>query len=310
MANPRKILFLDGRPIGQVQVDGQTYQVIPDRAFLYGLQHTCNLIGGDQGILPDFIAGGSAYGIVYIGPIGGLTSLTPLTDGQVIIGSAGAAPVAGSITGTTNQVTVTSGAGTITLSTPQNTHTGATPTFAGLTISGQTANTVYAGPTSGGAGNAAFRALVSADMPNGVGTGTETVTTVQFDKADTTLANVTGLSVNVVAGATYQFKAVLHVTADAVGGHKYAIGGTATATGITYQVNSISNTAGAFVINSRQTAMAGPAGQAGATTPYTEIVGTIVVNAAGTLTAQFAQNAANGTSSVLARSAFNVTRVS
>ena len=37
------------------------------------------------------------------------------------------------LTGTTNQVTVTQGVGTATFSTPQDIHTGATPTFAGLT---------------------------------------------------------------------------------------------------------------------------------------------------------------------------------
>jgi hypothetical protein len=146
-------------------------------------------------------------------------------------------------------------------------------------------------------------------MPLAVGCGTETVTTAQFDKTDTTLANITGLSVSVAAAGVYQFRAILHVTADAVGGHKYAIGGTATATSIIYQINALNNATNAFVINSRQTALAGAAGQAGAATVYTEIVGTITVNAAGTLTAQFAQNAAGGTSSVLVGSGFNVTRV-
>lgn len=39
------------------------------------------------------------------------------------------------LTGTTNQVAVTAGAGTVTLSTPQDIHTGATPTFAGEKLS-------------------------------------------------------------------------------------------------------------------------------------------------------------------------------
>jgi len=43
------------------------------------------------------------------------------------------------VTGTANQITVTDGGdGTITLSTPQDIHTGATPTFAGLTVNGST----------------------------------------------------------------------------------------------------------------------------------------------------------------------------
>jgi hypothetical protein len=53
------------------------------------------------------------------------------------------------IQGTTNQVNVSHSAGAITLSTPQNIHTGASPTFAGLTLSGLTAGRVlFAG--SGG----------------------------------------------------------------------------------------------------------------------------------------------------------------
>jgi hypothetical protein len=52
------------------------------------------------------------------------------------IGSTGADPVLASLTGTANQLTVTNGAGTITLATPQDTHTSATPTFAALTLSG------------------------------------------------------------------------------------------------------------------------------------------------------------------------------
>ena len=54
---------------------------------------------------------------------------TALTNGQLLIGSTGVAPVATTLTGTTNQVNVTNGAGSITLSTPQNIHTTATPTF-------------------------------------------------------------------------------------------------------------------------------------------------------------------------------------
>src|ERR1700679_1273552 len=43
----------------------------------------------------------------------------PLTNGQLLIGSTSAAPVAKTLTGTTNEVVVTNTAGTITLSTPQ-----------------------------------------------------------------------------------------------------------------------------------------------------------------------------------------------
>ena len=63
-----------------------------------------------------------------------LTSLGVASNGQLPIGSTGATPVLAGLTGTANQVIVTNGAGSITLSTPQDIHSGASPTFAGLNI--------------------------------------------------------------------------------------------------------------------------------------------------------------------------------
>ena len=63
----------------------------------------------------------------------GLTG-TP-SNGQVPIGN-GSGYALAALAGTTNRVSVTNGAGTITLSTPQDTHTGASPTFAGATLNG------------------------------------------------------------------------------------------------------------------------------------------------------------------------------
>lgn len=126
----------------------------------------------------------------------------------------------------------------------------------------------------------------------------------QFDKVNTTLANVTGLSISVAAGKTYRFWAQLLVTADATGGHKVALSGTATATAINYTIKSINNGSNAFVINSKKTALDSSSGQAGATDVEVIVEGVITVNAAGTLDIQFAQNAANGTSSVLVGSSF------
>lgn len=128
----------------------------------------------------------------------------------------------------------------------------------------------------------------------------------QFDKTNTTLANVTGLSATLAAGKTYAFEAVLFIDADITGGSKYAIAGTATATTIKYEIVLIADATNLMTITSRQTALAGSAGQAGTTAGICRISGTITVNAAGTLTVQFAQNAANGTSSVLTMSAFRV----
>ena len=130
----------------------------------------------------------------------------------------------------------------------------------------------------------------------------------QFDATDATLADVTELVASVEAGKTYDFTARLFVDADATGGHKYAIGGTATATSIIYEIMSLSNAA-ALAITSRQTALGGSAGEAGATSVFTEIKGLIMVANAGNLSVQFAQNSANGTSSVLPGSSLTINEV-
>lgn len=54
-----------------------------------------------------------------------ITSLGVATDGQLVIGSTGIDPVLATLTGTADQVSVTNGAGSITLSTPQDIDTAA-----------------------------------------------------------------------------------------------------------------------------------------------------------------------------------------
>lgn len=137
-------------------------------------------------------------------------------------------------------------------------------------------------------------------------------TTGDFSKTtDTALATVTGLSVTTVAGRTYSFVATLYVDADATGGHKYAIGGTTTATSIIYHVDSASDTRNLRVITSRATALATAVGDGGNgdTALITTITGTITVNLGGTLVVQFAQNASSGTSTVKQGSTFVVNDV-
>lgn len=136
------------------------------------------------------------------------------------------------------------------------------------------------------------------------------VTTAQFDKVNTTLANVTGLSVTVSGSTKYAFEGILFVDANVTGGSKYAIGGTATATSVIYEIVLLDNTTNVNTITSRQTALAGAAGQAGTTAGLARITGSINVNAGGTLVPQFAQNSASGTSSVLIGSSFTVTQAS
>lgn len=130
--------------------------------------------------------------------------------------------------------------------------------------------------------------------------------TAKFDKTDVTRTNIPGLSVNLIAGRTYRFRAVLFVDANATGGGKYCLSGTVVPSSIIYHIKAINDATGAVVISSRQTVMDNTAGQAGATALKIEIEGVITVTTAGTLTVQFAQNAASGTSSVLVGSTFIV----
>ena len=76
------------------------------------------------------------HGILLGSGTGAITPLGVAGDGYIPIGSAGADPILAAITGTANRITVSLGAGTIGLTTPQDTHTGASPTFAGLISTG------------------------------------------------------------------------------------------------------------------------------------------------------------------------------
>lgn len=147
---------------------------------------------------------------------------------------------------------------------------------------------------------------VDVDVNGWINYAGATRVSTQFDKTNTTLANVTGLSVTTVSGRTYSFKAKLFIDSSAIGGYKLAIAGTNTATAIIYNINVLNNATNAFTITSRQTALGGSSGSAVGTGEYAEINGLITVNAGGTLTVQFAQNVANGTSSVLVGSTFEV----
>lgn len=71
--------------------------------------------GGGSGI-----TGATNHGIMVATGATTGTSLGVATNGQLAIGSTGVDPVLATLTGTSNQVTVTNGAGSITLSTPQD----------------------------------------------------------------------------------------------------------------------------------------------------------------------------------------------
>ena len=92
--------------------------------------------------------GGTGVGTLTDGGIllgsgtGAITVTAQPTNGQLLIGSGGADPVLANLTGTLNQVNVTNGAGSITLSLPQSIATTSAVTFATLDT-GQGANELY-----------------------------------------------------------------------------------------------------------------------------------------------------------------------
>lgn len=78
----------------------------------------------------------------------GGTGQTSYTDGQLLIGnSSGNTLTKATLTGTTSQVTVTNGNGSITLALPQNIATSSSPSFAAVTLS-NTTNQIVLGTTN------------------------------------------------------------------------------------------------------------------------------------------------------------------
>ena len=139
----------------------------------------------------------------------------------------------------------------------------------------------------------------------------QTRTTSGFNKTNTTLADITGLTATLVAGKTYRFEAKLYLTVSLTGGIKTAIGGTATATSFIGNIKTFDSGDYTIQLNQKITAIGGISGITSFTDSdaYVEIYGTITVNAAGTLTVQAAQNSASGTSTVLAGSTFKTTEM-
>lgn len=106
--------------------------------------------------------------------VGALSVLAAANDGEFPIGVTGGTPVIGSIQGTANRITVTPSPGSILLDLPQNIHTGATPTFAGATftgdvaITGATSDLTIAGGLTVNNGGGSTNAFVGATYVNDV----------------------------------------------------------------------------------------------------------------------------------------------
>lgn len=122
---------------------------------------------------------------IMVSSAGSIVEAPALADGELLIGQSGGAPVSGSITGTVNQVAVANGAGSITLSTPQDIHSGASPTFVSATFSGALPNEFL--KTDGASG---LTTVSSIDLTSDVGTsvlpiangGTNSATALNNDR--------------------------------------------------------------------------------------------------------------------------------
>lgn len=138
-----------------------------------------------------------------------------------------------------------------------------------------------------------------------------TTTTVLFDKTDTTLTNVTGLTADVQTGKTYTFRAAIYVTPSAGGGFKLSVSGTCSASNVIVGATVDNQSAGTVLPGPRVTSLGSTVATAtGSSKYYVVIDGTITPSVSGTLTVQFAQASVSGTSSVDIGSSFDVKELS
>ena len=162
-------------------------------------------------------------------------------------------------------------------------------------------------PVSKHISNTTYKAFLKTYFDTLYATTQNAYTTADFSKtSDTTLANVTGLTANVVAAGVYRFRANLVLSCDASGGAKVALSGTCTKTNLNA---TVIRAPASSPVASNITALDA---SSGGTAAYVNISidGSIVVNQAGTLTVQFAQNASFATASiVLLGSTFTVTKI-
>lgn len=118
--------------------------------------------------------------------------------------------------------------------------------------------------------------------------------------SNTTLSTLTGLSIALIAGKTYVCHGHVTVTSSAAaGGIQVALVATAslTATSATFNATNWNGT----TLNAKTTAttLGTAIGSSANAVTDVDIVGSIVVNAAGTINLQAAQNTSNGTSTVV-----------
>ncbi|GAG54724.1 unnamed protein product, partial [marine sediment metagenome] len=179
---------------------------------LYGLTLTTPLTVPNGGT---GLATLTNHGILLGSGTGAITPLAEATDGQIPIGDTDADPILATITGTVNQVNIANAAGSITLSTPQNTHTSATPTFARETLTdtcliagGANFLRVTGLQTDGVEMTGTLRGAYI-DVSNGSTTATGTIRALEL-KARTEAPGDTGSNVTVLEGLSISVDSKAH----------------------------------------------------------------------------------------------------
>ena len=165
---------------------------------------------------------------------------------------------------------------------------------------------IYAADSA--AGNSNLFALPESNWPTRLSDLCFQVSSDFVKTSSTTLALITGLSVNVETNNIYRFRAVLFTTSSSSGGIKFSVAGTCTASNIIYEAKVIDNNAFVVPGASRAIALSTTVGNITAVTAALVLIeGSINVSAGGTLQVQFAQNVSNAASSrVLTGSYFEI----
>lgn len=200
------------------------------------------------------------------------------------------------------------------------------PAFAAVNNKTAQVSTVTAGDITTWAGNGTLQdggtassalvtttstqTLTNKTLTDFINTDAKSTTSIFSATSNVVMANVPGLSVNVTAAGTYAFHVHLATTAAGAGGVQVGLGGTSTWTSI--NTTGYAYTASNVAVTTGTTATPGTAVVADTAAVIGVVLeGVIVVNAAGTVTVQFAQNVSNATaSSVFANSYMQLIRIS
>lgn len=157
---------------------------------------TANLFSGSGASLTNLSAGNISSGTLAVARGGTGLGTTP-NNGQLLIGN-GAGYTLATLTGTANQVSIINGAGSVTLSLPQNIATTSTPTFGGMTLNGGLTGTTsnFSGRVDAGSvyiGGSQVLPLTRANINSTMTFATSNLTlgTSNFTDLDEALRNVT-----------------------------------------------------------------------------------------------------------------------